>query len=1529
MNKKLLFRLLILLGLIGNGFSGFAQGIQDSVRVRIEEISIRDSVPIRGFSPGFPSPVMTKFTVVDRDGNFIIGLADTAKWLGPMDVAENGIPMANLWKPLHEYHRDNPGFPTNPDLSQQPFEPRITELREDESTLATTILVMDMSSSMDELVDEVKAGARQYVESLRDIDRTGIILFNRAVSGVLPITSNKDSLYAFIDNAQLGSGTAIYDALIAAVEMIRHENVRPRIIVYTDGADHNSQFTPEAVVDSAVVYRIPIFTIALGKGSYETTLQQIAAGTGGLFFLADNTTQMQALYTRLAALIRNFYVMIHFSSDPAWNNTWRTVDLTLDAPNFYGRGTGEYFVSGLTDEIRSDVALDLAAFSEMVTFENGDSLHWVSAGQSFHYVIRLTNQGAHPANYLKLVQTLPDYVNIRAFSTQPVNPDERTLTWHFFNLAAGDEIAIHLTAELAADVPREVLLQESQVSMTVDTDDQLTNNSDSATVFIFRPAPPKNFDLAIHQSVTTDTTVFQNGLAQPAVWSSAIFTQTLRVTNQGPATAYAILLRGNLVPELSLRDWEASGGFIRNDSLFWEIDSLPANDSLEIKFNLQVAEWIPYHFYPLTGNYQITAENDDSPDNNLAQSVVLGLKHKLHDVSVHQSASADSMAVVDDDTLKFLRPGGICVYTLLVSNTSPDTAQNVVLQDEFPDSVTLSEIHPEAELISPKILQWSLGAMPPFSQRSLQFTATVSPYLPSGTTALVNRATVSADDEPADKTGNNSSVSTRYSVVATPRIAELSLAQRVVTDTSVVQNGASHPAVWSGEVFGQIVVIKNAGPEAATNILIKGSLASELTPVTLEISGGVVRNDSMFWEIDSLPANDSLEIKFNLQVTEWIPYHFYPLTGNYEMSAKNDVSTDNNRAQSRVLGLKHKLHDVSVQQFASADSMAVIDGDTLQFVHPGGSYFYALVVSNISPDTARNVILRDEFPDSVTISGIQPEADWISGKIIQWSLGTMLPFSQRNLRFAATVTSNLPVGTTALVNRASVSADDEAADKTGNNSTVSTRYSEVAAPRVFELSLSQRVVTDTSVVLNGISESAVWSGDSFEQILVLKNAGPEAATNILLKGLLAAELSPGNLIVSGGFRSNDSLVWEIDALPAGDSLAISLQIKTASVFPFHFFPLVSSFAVTARNDISAENNTVQSRVIGLKRPVPLVSDVAVVSFVSTDSLNIVAGDSIWLVDPGEKYHYTLVVSNVSSDTARNVVLKNNLPQSLTVSEINPEAIRSTSDSLRWSLGDLAPFARQTIRFAATLAPEMPVGYNLIVHHASVSAENEAPDKLANNAISDTTYNVVRPLDAFAPQIQARPPVVAVGDPVSVQVQVQVPVRSWDIWIYFANGEIDSTYANDYIQTTQLPVGEWVPIPLPYQNTRLVTPAEQENLIFEIRVLDCCGLVTTARTTVTIGSGNDFNLDRNVFAAATEPDLDINFKLSSNRIASLELFDIAGTRITRIAEQPFNAGWNTYTWNGMTENGQKVGSGLYLVILRSDGYNSWKKLIVVQ
>ncbi|UCE07040.1 MAG: VWA domain-containing protein, partial [bacterium] len=323
------------------------RAVTDTVHVSISNISISNEFSVRGLNANFPYPVISTISVVDNQGNTVPGLADTLHWLTADDIAQHGLPVSEIWSNFLEYHLDDPSIPTDPNLYNQIPSPLITEVRETMLLPTNTMLVMDASSSMLEEIEDVKAGARLFVNLMRSVDLSGIVQFAKNVNVIQPLTNDKDLLIAIINRAELKKGTSLYDGIMAAIQEIKGTAGRRGIIVYTDGRDNSSNFNSNAVIDSARVYRLPIFTIALGFQTSEQELQRIAAQTGGLFFKAATAQEMKLIYVRLSELIQNYYLMAHTSPDPNFNDTWRVVDVTINTPQFYGRGTGQYYVPGL------------------------------------------------------------------------------------------------------------------------------------------------------------------------------------------------------------------------------------------------------------------------------------------------------------------------------------------------------------------------------------------------------------------------------------------------------------------------------------------------------------------------------------------------------------------------------------------------------------------------------------------------------------------------------------------------------------------------------------------------------------------------------------------------------------------------------------------------------------------------------------------------------------------------------------------------------------------------------------------------------------------------------------------------------------------------------------------------------------------------------------------------------------------------------------------------------------------------------
>jgi flagellar hook assembly protein FlgD len=76
------------------------------------------------------------------------------------------------------------------------------------------------------------------------------------------------------------------------------------------------------------------------------------------------------------------------------------------------------------------------------------------------------------------------------------------------------------------------------------------------------------------------------------------------------------------------------------------------------------------------------------------------------------------------------------------------------------------------------------------------------------------------------------------------------------------------------------------------------------------------------------------------------------------------------------------------------------------------------------------------------------------------------------------------------------------------------------------------------------------------------------------------------------------------------------------------------------------------------------------------------------------------------------------------------------------------------------------------------------------------------------------------------------------------------------------------------------------------------------------------------------EIPIDFAVSGGHV-EMKLYDIAGRFITDLVDDEYQAGLHTLLWNGQTENGQLVGSGVYLITLSTQETNTWKKIIIVR
>ncbi|HSK13623.1 MAG TPA: VWA domain-containing protein [Phnomibacter sp.] len=206
------------------------------------------------------------------------------------------------------------------------------------------VLCMDVSGSMlaqdlePNRLQAARAVARDFI-TRRKGDRIGLVVFAGQSLTLCPITTDHQALIYQLESIQYGilmDGTSIGSGLASSVDRLRLGQADSRIVVLlTDGEDTGGKMDPVTAKNIARTYGIKVYTIGVGTEGYtqipyqsatgrtvlekekvsidEKLLKQIAGETGGKYYRAKNTGELNQIYSDIDALEKsdirtsNFY----------------------------------------------------------------------------------------------------------------------------------------------------------------------------------------------------------------------------------------------------------------------------------------------------------------------------------------------------------------------------------------------------------------------------------------------------------------------------------------------------------------------------------------------------------------------------------------------------------------------------------------------------------------------------------------------------------------------------------------------------------------------------------------------------------------------------------------------------------------------------------------------------------------------------------------------------------------------------------------------------------------------------------------------------------------------------------------------------------------------------------------------------------------------------------------------------------------------------------------------------------------------
>ena len=208
------------------------------------------------------------------------------------------------------------------------------------------VVAIDISGSMAPTLDDVKRAVKQLLSKLRSGDAATLIGFNETTFIVAERETNQRAREDAVDLLAPWGGTALYDATIRALEMIKARRGRKGVIIFSDGDDHDSLSGREAALARVQATEAMLFTVAFGRGANVSELRQrltsYARASGGRAFFAQTTAELDRVFAEVVDELANQYMLSYMPPSMRRDGSWHAIKVQVKNPKYKVRAREGY-----------------------------------------------------------------------------------------------------------------------------------------------------------------------------------------------------------------------------------------------------------------------------------------------------------------------------------------------------------------------------------------------------------------------------------------------------------------------------------------------------------------------------------------------------------------------------------------------------------------------------------------------------------------------------------------------------------------------------------------------------------------------------------------------------------------------------------------------------------------------------------------------------------------------------------------------------------------------------------------------------------------------------------------------------------------------------------------------------------------------------------------------------------------------------------------------------------------------------------
>jgi Ca-activated chloride channel family protein len=206
------------------------------------------------------------------------------------------------------------------------------------------LFLLDTSHSMSKTSggvtrsDLLKEAALRMLDSFPEGTRFMAMEFSSGAVIISTIENTPEILKSTLAHQETGTGkTALYDAVLEAVQLLQTYPGRRIVLLCSDGEDNSSSISLQELLPRLGLVDVAIFSFApeptdpFAKRGADN-LRRITEVTGGYSFFYSRTTAIPDLMVRMSDAIRSQYTLGYYPADHQMRG-WRRLEIRCKVPN--------------------------------------------------------------------------------------------------------------------------------------------------------------------------------------------------------------------------------------------------------------------------------------------------------------------------------------------------------------------------------------------------------------------------------------------------------------------------------------------------------------------------------------------------------------------------------------------------------------------------------------------------------------------------------------------------------------------------------------------------------------------------------------------------------------------------------------------------------------------------------------------------------------------------------------------------------------------------------------------------------------------------------------------------------------------------------------------------------------------------------------------------------------------------------------------------------------------------------------------